>query len=105
LLEVDGLLRLLSRDTESDLHDQRDRIVELLIAQTAQNPWSLSQRRLDCQNYLPGDQPGGEEMDDADSGLESRSQSVRHPVRRQGAGVNTSYTVIHSIIIVIRSVE
>ena len=32
-------------------------------------------------------------MDDADSGLEIRPQSVRHPVRRQGAGMNTSYTV------------
>jgi hypothetical protein len=32
-------------------------------------------------------------MDDADTGLEIGTQSVRHPVRRQGAGVNTSYTV------------
>ncbi len=32
-------------------------------------------------------------MDDADSGLEGRPQSVRHPVQGQGAGMNTSYTV------------
>jgi hypothetical protein len=32
-------------------------------------------------------------VDHADTRLESSAQSVRHPVRRQGAGVNTSYTV------------
>ena len=32
-------------------------------------------------------------MDDADLGLEGCPQSVRHPVRGQGAGMNTSYTV------------
>jgi hypothetical protein len=32
-------------------------------------------------------------MDDANTGLEIGAQSVRHPVRRQGAGVNTNYTV------------
>ena len=32
-------------------------------------------------------------MDHAHTGLEIGAQSVRHPVRRQGAGVNTSYTV------------
>ena len=69
------------------------RVVELLPAQTAQDPWGLPQRRCDSQDPLPGDQPGGEEVDDADPRLESRDQSVRHPVRRQGAGMNISYTV------------
>jgi hypothetical protein len=32
-------------------------------------------------------------MDDADTGLEIGAKSTRHPVRRQGVGVNTSYTV------------
>jgi len=32
-------------------------------------------------------------MDDADTGLEVGTQSVCHPVRRQSAGMNTSYTV------------
>ena len=34
-----------------------------------------------------------EEVDDADPRLESRDQSVRHPVRPQGTGMNISYTV------------
>jgi hypothetical protein len=52
-----------------------------------------AKRRRDCQDTLPGDQPGGERVDHADTRLESSAQSVRHPVWRQGAGVNTSYTV------------
>ena len=81
LAAVDGLLRLLSGDTTGDLYYQRDRVTELLIAEAAQNPWGLSQRRRDCKDTLPGNQPGGEKVDHADSGLESRSQSVRHSVR------------------------
>src|SRR5512136_56753 len=93
LAAADGLLQLLPGDPEGDLYHQRRRVVELLPAQTAQNAWGLSQRRFDYQNTFSCDQPGGQEMDDADPRLEIGAQSVRHPVRRQGAGMNTSYTV------------
>src|SRR5256884_8886906 len=81
-----SVLRAPTGDSESDLHDQRDRVAEHVAAQSDQSARLVSQRRGGLQAALPGATPHRQEMDHAGAELESRAQSLRDRLRKPLAG-------------------
>ena len=68
-------------DPPSDLHDQRDRIGQQRDPQVHAEPQDLPQRRVRLEDRVHGDSRGVEEMDHADSPLETGTKPLRHPLR------------------------
>ena len=69
-------------DPEGDLHDQCHRVGEHELAQDHQESRLVSEPRRATQTLLSGTQKYQSEMDGADSGLESRADSLYYPVSR-----------------------
>jgi putative transposase len=75
-----SVLRLSAGDPQGDLHDQRHRVGEHELAQDHQESRLVSERRRATQTLLSGRSEHQPEMDDADSGLEGRADSLYYPV-------------------------
>src|SRR6266446_8457351 len=81
-----SVLRAPTGDSESDLHDQRDRVAEHVAAQSDQSARLVSQRRGGLQAALPGATQHRQEMDHAGAELESRAQPLCDCLRKPLAG-------------------
>ena len=73
-----AVLRLPSGDSPSDLHHQRDRIGEHVIAQDHQESRIIPDGRSGGKIAVPGARQHQPAMDDADQGLEGSTQPVQH---------------------------
>jgi len=78
---------------QGDLHNQRHRVGQHVVAKSDQEPRIVSQRRGDAQAALLGATEYREEMDDADPKLEIGAQSVYDHLRRQDANLLTDGTI------------
>src|SRR2546430_13260593 len=66
LAGTDHVPEIPGRDSQSDLHDQRDRIVESLVTQDQQKSRGLSQPGIVAQALLPGFGTDRQKVDHAD---------------------------------------
>ena len=84
-----------SGDSQDDLHDQRDRIVEYGHAQVHAQSAHLSERRLHTEVVVPGDPRSVEELE-IDPPLETGAAELSSHVRRRtcatGGTVNNQVT-------------
>ena len=76
-----AFLRLPSGDPQGGLHDERGRIAELQPSQDRQGQGRFPERRSDLQTAMARPAGSLEEVEATHTGLEGRTQPVRHTLR------------------------